>query len=405
LSELDRRQALKLLASLGAAGVAAPVLSACGGSSLGGQSENKSKGSVKIGLLLPQSGVYKSLGDDMTHGFQLYVKLNGGKLGGYDAQIVFADEGETGDSGKAGADKLLKQEKVLALSGVVSSAVMGAIKDAVESAQIPLIGSNASPTTLQGAKFIWRTSYVNDQPAIALGKYVAETLQKSGGGSCFLIAADYQAGKDEINGFRSTFEPAGGKVEGQPVYTPFVPKPVDNYGPYLTQIKSSKAKAVFCFYAGGAAATFVKQYKEFGIDLPIYAPGFLTEGAGLLKAQGDAAKGIYTSMNYSADLDNAANRKFSAEYQKANNTAPTTYAMASYDAAAVLDKALGLVEGELNSQSLNAAIGKVGQISSPRGDWTFNQNRTPLQKWYLRQVRMDGNLLTNAVVSELTTLG
>jgi branched-chain amino acid transport system substrate-binding protein len=405
LSELDRRQALKLLASLGAAGVAAPVLSACGGSSLGGDTESKSKGSVKIGLLLPQSGVYKSLGDDMTAGFQLYVKLNGGRLGGYDAQVVFADEGESPDSGKAAADKLLKQEKVLAVSGVVSSAVMGAIQDQIESSQIPLIGSNASPTTLKGKKYIWRTSYVNDEPAKALGRYVAETLQKSGGGTCFLIAADYQAGKDEITGFRETFEPAGGRVEGQPVYTLFLPKPTENYAPYLNQIKASKAKAVFCFYAGGAAATFVKQYKEFGLDQTIYAPGFLTEGAGLLKAQGDAAKGIYTAMNYSADLDNAANRKFSSEYQKASNTAPTTYAMASYDAAAVLDKALSLVEGDLTSQSLNAAIGKVGQISSPRGDWTFNQNRTPLQKWYLRQVRTDGTVLTNAVVSELTTLG
>jgi len=403
LSQLDRRQALKMLASLGAAGVAAPVLSACGGSSLDGGSEKKAKGTVKIGLLLPQSGVYKSLGDDMTQGFQLYKNLNGGKLGGYEAQIAFGDEGETGDSGKAAADKLLKQEKVLAISGVVSSAVMGAIKDTVETSQIPLVGSNASPTTLKGVKYIWRTSYVNDEPGIALGKYVADTLSKNGG-SCYLIAANYQAGKDEIDGFLRTFQPAGGRVEGSPVYTQFIPKPTDNYEPQLTAIKNSNAAAVFCFYAGGAAATFVKQYKEFGVNLPLYAPGFLTEGAGLLKAQGAAAQGIYTAMNYSADLDNPANRKFASEYQKAYNVTPTTYAMASYDAAAVLDKALSLVEGDLTSQSLNLAIGKVGQIDSPRGPWTFNQNRTPLQKWYLRQVKMDGNVLANAMVSELITL-
>jgi branched-chain amino acid transport system substrate-binding protein len=403
VSHLDRRQALKLFASLGAAGVAAPALAACGGSSLGGESESKTKGTVKLGLLLPQTGVYKTLGDDMTNGFQLYAKLNNNKLGGYEAQVVIADEGETGDSGKAAFDKLLKQEKVLAMSGVVSSAVIGAIKDSVESAQIPLVGSNASPTNLQGVKYIWRTSYVNDEPGIALGKYVADKLAPQSG-TVYLIAADYQAGKDEISGFLKTFN---GKVEGQPIYTPFAPKPVDNYAPYLTTIKNSNAKAVFCFYAGQAAALFVKQWAEFGLNskMELYAPGFLTEGAGLLKAQGDAAKNIYTSMNYSPDLDNAANRKFASEYQKLYNTTPTTYAMASYDAAAVLDKALGVVEGDLTSQSLNAAIGKIGQIDSPRGPWTFNQNRTPLQKWYLRQVRMDGSVLTNAVVSELTTLG
>jgi branched-chain amino acid transport system substrate-binding protein len=378
------------------------VLSACGGSSLGGETQNEEKGTVKLGLLLPQSGVYKSLGDDMINGFKLYVNLNGGKLGGYQADIVVADEGETADSGRNAADKLLKQEKVLAVSGVVSSATMLAIKDTVELAQVPLVGANASPTNLIGPKYIWRTSYVNDEPGIALGKYVADKLA---GGSCYLIAADYQAGKDEINGFLKTFGPAGGKVEGAPTYTPFTPKPVDDYGSYLGAIKSSNAKAVFCFYAGGAAATFVKQYKSFGVGLPLFAPGFLTEGAGLLKAQGDAARDIWTSMNYSPDLDNAANRKFASEFQKAYSATPSTYAMASYDAAAVFDKALALVDGELTSQSLNAAIGKVGQIDSPRGVWSFNQGRTPLQKWYLRQVKMDGSVMTNSVVSELTTLG
>jgi branched-chain amino acid transport system substrate-binding protein len=396
---LDRRQALKLFAALGAAGVAAPALSACSGSSLSSNKPAQDDGPVRLGLVVPQSGVYKTIGDDVTNGFQLYVKLNGGKLGGRQADLVFADEGETADSGKAAADKLLKQDHVVALSGVVNSAVMLAIKDTVETAQVPLVGSNASPTTLQGVKYIWRTSYVNDEPGKALGKFVAERL---GGGSVFLIAANYQAGRDEINGFMGTF---GGKVEGEPLYTPFTPTPTTNFEPYLTQIKNSNAKAVFCFYAGSSAIAFVKQYKEFGLTQELYAPGFLTEGA-VLKAEADAARGVFTSMNYSPDLDNPANRKFASEYQKTYNLVPTTYAMASFDAAAVLDKAIAIAsQGGLTSQTLNAAIGRVGSIDSPRGSWQFNQNRTPLQKWYLRQVRLDGTVLSNGVISELVTLG
>jgi branched-chain amino acid transport system substrate-binding protein len=379
------------------------LLAACGGASLGGESASKAKGAVKLGLIVPQSGIYKALGEDQANGFKLYVTLNNGKLGGYDAQLAWADEGETAASGQAALDKLIKQEKVLALSGVISSAVMNAIKDTVESSQLPLVGSNASPSTLEGAKYIWRTSYTNEEPGRALGKYVAQKIGT--GNTAIVMAANYQAGIDEVKGFRETFEAAGGKIEGDAIMTPFTPTPTTNYGPYLNPLKTSRAKAVFCFYAGGPAADFVKQYREFGLTQDLYGAGFLTEGAGLLKAQGDAAKGVYTALNYSPDLDNAANRKFASEYQKAYNTTPTTYAMASYDAAAVLDKALGLVEGELTSQSLNAAIGKVGQIDSPRGQWAFNQRRTPLQKWYLRQVRMDGSVLTNTVVSELTTLG
>jgi branched-chain amino acid transport system substrate-binding protein len=110
-------------------------------------------------------------------------------------------------------------------------------------------------------------------------------------------------------------------------------------------------------------------------------------------------------MNYSPDLDNAANRRFVAEYQKTYAMVPSAYAMASYDAAAVLDRALASIGADLTPVSLNAGIGRLGQIESPRGSWQFNQTRNPLQKWYLRQVRMDGSVLSNVLTAELTTLG
>lgn len=187
------------------------LTTACGGASLGTGDGDKQGGPVKIGLLVPQSGTYKALGDDMKQGFELYIKQHGGKLGGREVQTVIADEGETADSGKAAAEKLVKQDRVLAVSGVVSSATINGVKDLFETSKIPLVGSNASPTTLTGTKYIWRTSYVNDEPGKALGKYVAEKA----GGPVFLIAAGYQAGKDEVEGFKSTFLPAGGKLAGR----------------------------------------------------------------------------------------------------------------------------------------------------------------------------------------------
>src|SRR5439155_26494327 len=171
--------------------------------------------------------------------------------------------------------KLLQQDRVSVLSGVVNSAVMLAIKDAVESAQIPLVGSNASPTNLQGVRYIWRTSFVNDEPGKALGGYVAGRV---GDGSVFLIAADYQAGRDEVAGFKASF--GDGRIGGE-VYTPFVPHPTTDFQPYLDKIKAVGPKAVFCFYAGTSAVDFVKQYRDAGLlpGTPLYAGGFLTEGA------------------------------------------------------------------------------------------------------------------------------
>lgn len=351
---------------------------------------------MKIGLLVPRSGTYKALGDDMKQGFELYVRQHGGRLGGREVQIVVADEGETADSGKAAAEKLVKQDRVLAVSGVVSSATVNGVKDLFESSRIPLVGSNASPTTLTGTKYIWRTSYVNDEPGKALGEHVAERA----GGPVFLIAAGYQAGKDEIEGFKSTFLPAGGTIAGEEVYTPF--PGTKNFQPYLSQIQNSGAKAVFCFYAGGAAVDFVKQYRDFGLagKIPLYAPGFLTEG-GVLKGQGDAADGILTALNYSADLDNPANRQFAPAYRAAHGTDPTTYAMASWDAAQVLDKAIGAAGGSVTSETVNAALATVGDIDSPRGTWRFNSGGTPIQPWYLREVKQGAN----TVAGDLGRLG
>jgi branched-chain amino acid transport system substrate-binding protein len=399
LSELTRRQALRVLAALGVGGAAAPIMSACNSGSGQQESATANLAPVKIGLVVPQTGMYKTIGNDLNRGFELYLNLNDKRLGGRSVNLVTLDEGDTADSGKAAVERLIKQEKVLALSGVASSTTMGAIRDLVETSQIPLIGSNASPTTLQGVRYIWRTSYVNDEPGKALGRYVAS---KVGNGSVALIAPDYQAGRDEIEGFLSMY---GKNVEGLPIYTPFSPTPTMNFQPYLATIKNSRAKAVLCFYAGAQAVEFVKQYRQLGLNQDLYAPGFLTEGA-VLREQGDAADKIYTSMNYSSDLDNDANRRFASAYQKAYNAIPSAYAMASYDAALVLDKALTTAgDGDITPQGVNLALGKIGSIDSPRGPWQFNQNRTPLQMWYLRQVRRDGGVWSNAVLSPLTTLG
>jgi branched-chain amino acid transport system substrate-binding protein len=383
-----------------AAGLAAGamVLTACGGG-LGSEGGVDSEGPVKIGLLVPQSGVYKSLGDDMKNGYELYLEQNDGQLGGREVETILADEGEEASTGQAAAEKLVKRDQVLAVTGVVSSATMNGVADLFESSQVPLVGSNASPTTLTDAEYIWRTSYINDEPGKALGEYVAENTD----GPVYLMAADYQAGIDEVEGFKNTFAPAGGEVADE-VYTPF--PTTTNYQPFLSNLRKSNAESLFTFYAGGAAVDFVKQYSGFGLKgaVDLYAPGFLTEG-GVLDAQGPAAEGVFTSMNYNWDLDNETNQQFVQAYEEAYGAKPTTYAMASYDAAQVLDKAIEAAGSDLSSQTLNAAISEVGEIDSPRGTWHFNDIGTPVQNWYLREVQQVDGGYANVVVDELGSFG
>ncbi|GEB47824.1 MULTISPECIES: ABC transporter substrate-binding protein [Streptomyces] len=362
-------------------------------------------GKVKVGLLVSLSGTYKSVGTDMRSGFELYLDTHGGKLGGREVELSVADEGDGPPTAVPAATKLLKKDRVDVLTGIVGGGSFNAVLPLTKRSGIPLIGSNGRPE-VKDVSNVWHTSYLSDEP----GEAIAEYVKKKVDGPVYAIGPDYQGGHDELRGFTTAFEKAGGKLansDGKTRWTPF-PK-TTNFTPYFADIAKSGAKAVYCFYAGKAAIDFVKQYAQSDVaDLPLYSAGFLTEGS-TLPAQGKAAKNIYSSLNYAPDLDNEANRTFVADWTEAHDTTPTTYAMSSYDAAAVLDKAISAAADagkEITPKTVNEAIGELGQLESPRGTWEFgDRTHAPVQKWYLRQVRPDGKKLDNVMVQDLATLG
>jgi branched-chain amino acid transport system substrate-binding protein len=396
---MDRRQALRLFAGVGAAG----LLAACGNSTeeAAAADELVSDEPIKIGLIAPQASGMKDIGDEIARGFNLYLDRHDQRLGGHHVQLLVADEGESVESGKAALDGLLKQG-VLALTGVANSDVMLGIRDTVEQARIPLIGSAASPSSLQSVVYIWRTSYVNNEAGQALGQYVKDNVK----GKIGIIAPDYEAGRDAVQGFRQKYGVAEAEIAAGPVWTEYVAEPSRNFfQAKIEEVRSINPAAIYCFYSGQAAVEFLRQLRADGYKGDIYAPGFLTEGAVLSELKNREADGVFTALNYSPDLNNAANREFGTAYRAAYKSTPTTYAVASYDAAQVIDKAVRLAGANPSPQELNLAMGKIGLVASPRGEWQFNQTRTPQQKWYLRQVRPDGPILANVVINELATLG
>jgi len=389
-----------------AVGLAALLLTAttaCAGSSLDSPPAAVAAGPVKIGLLVSLSGTYQAVGEDMKKGFDLYLKSHANKLGGHPVEVVVADEGEGSGAAVPPVTKLVKQDKVQAVVGIVGGGSVAASQPILTENKVPLVGSNGRPTTMKDVNYVWHTSFLSTEPGIAMAQYV----KAQANGPVYTIGPDYQGGWDELIGFTEAFLKAGGTLanpNGKTVFTPF--PQTTNFAPYLEQIKAANPKAVYTFYAGGAAVAFVKQYKEFGLagKIPLYAAGFLTEGS-VLGAQGDAAMNIKNSLNYAADLDNPTNRAFASAYQTEFNTLPTTFAMATYDAAAVLDKALATIKGNVTGETINAALAGIGQIDSPRGQWQFSSQHTPVQRWYLREVRSDGRSLSNVVVQDLMTLG
>ena len=360
-------------------------------------------GDVTIGFVASLSGTYQTVGEDLRDGFQLYLDTHGGKFGGRTVDLRVADEGDGPATALPAAERLVQQDEVDALAGIVGGGSYAAIAPMAQENELPLVGANGRPD-LPDNSWLWHTSYISDEPGIAIAPYVKDNVD----GPVYAIGPDYQGGHDELRGFVDTYKQLGGELanpDGETKWTPF-PQTTD-FLPYLNEIALTNAKAVYCFYAGKAAVDFVKQYAQSdAADIPLYG-AFLTEGA-VLGAQGDAAEGIRNVLNYSPDLDNPSNRTFVAEWSAKFPRQPTTFAMASYDAAAVLDRAIASIpeDQEVTSQAINDAISGLGVIDSPRGSWQFNPTtHSPIQRWYLRQVAKDGEMLSNMLIEDLATVG
>jgi branched-chain amino acid transport system substrate-binding protein len=364
----------------------------------GGGAAAEEQGPIKVGLVIPQSGVYAPLGEDMKAGWELYLSQHGGKLGGREVETVVADEGEGPDTGVPALQKTIQQDQADVVVGLVNSATALGVKDLVTSSKKLLLVANAGANDITGedTKYIWRTSFTNEQVAYAIGKHLAGT--EDGKKGAYAIAADYAAGEEAIAGFKRGFQEGGGKLVGE-AKTPF--GTTQDFQPFLSKIRSSGAGAVYAFYAGAEAVSFVKQYSEFGLAdrAPLYGSGFLTEG-GVLKAQGKAAAGIRTSLHYATALDNPANTEFAKAYEEAAGRPATVYAVQTWDAASVLDKALAKAKGT-SGDELATALEGLGEISdSPRGAWKFEAH-SPSQDMYLREVEAAEGGAANTVVDTL----
>jgi branched-chain amino acid transport system substrate-binding protein len=397
---LSRR---RLLALFGAA-AALPVISACG-SSVGGGSGGGTGGAtgggggpVKIGLVVPQSGVYAALGTDMQRGWELWLEAHEGKLGDRTVETVLADEGETPQTGVPAVQKVLQSDAVDVVVGLVNSATALGVGDLMRESKKLLIVTNAGAedvTAKARTPYIWRTSFTNGQISAAMGSHLARSGFQEG---VYAIAPDYAAGTEVIAGFTKAFEAGGGKVVGQA--KPAFGKTSD-YQPFLTGIQQSGAKATFCFFSGAEAITFVKQYQQFGLaqSIPLYGSGFLTEGS-VLAQQGDAALGVQTTLHYSDQLDTPANKAFVDGYRAKYGESPSCFSVQSYDAANVLNRAL-TGGTALDGDTLAGALGTIGTVDdSPRGPWSFD-GQTPRQNVYLRQVENVGGTLVNSVRQDL----
>ena len=334
---------------------------------------------VKVGLMLPYTGTYASLGNAITNGFKQYVAEQGGKLGGREVEYFVVDDESDAAKATENANKLVKRDNVDVLVGTVHSGVALAMAKVARDSKTLMIIPNAGADELTGplcAPNVFRTSFSAWQPAHAMGKVVAERGHKN----VVTLSWKYSFGEQSVAGFKEAFEQAGGKVVKE-LYLPF---PNVEFQPFLTEIANLKPDAVFVFFSGAGAAKFVKDYEASGLkaNLPLYAPGFLTDGT--LDAMGGAGEGLLTTLHYADGLDNAKEKAFRSGYVAAYKIQPDVFAVQGYDSAQLLAAGLSKAPaGAFDKEAVMNAM-SAATIDSPRGAFTLSKANNPVQDIYLR---------------------
>jgi branched-chain amino acid transport system substrate-binding protein len=355
---------------------------------------------VKIGFITTLSGPGGYIGADVRDAFQLAIDMEGGKLGGVPVQVVVEDDGLKPGQGKQIADKMMKTDGIKLFTGIIFSNVLGATAPDILDGGGIYVSPNAGPSNFAGKechKNYFVVSWQND----TLHESAGQNATNLGYKKAFILAPNYQAGKDALAGFKRFFK---GDVIGE-VYTRL---DQTDYAPEMAQIRAAKPDVVFHFHPGGLGIAFARQYQQAGllgaVPLVVAAPSV---DVNIVKAVGEAAIGTNGSTHWNTDFDNPANKKFMDAWMKKYNRLPTYYAGQAYDTALAIGAALKAVNGDLkDTEKFRQAMLKA-DFEAVRGKFKFGPNQHPIQDWYSTKVEKDagGNVIIKTQGKIMTDQG
>lgn len=340
---------------------------------------------LKIGMITTLSGPGGYIGQDIRDGFQIALDQEQGRLGGQAVQVMVEDDGFRPPQGKAVAERFLRNERIKLFTGVVFSNILGAVAPDVLDADGIYVSPNAGPSNFAGRE-CHRNYFVISWQNDSLHESAGELANRLGYRRMFILAPNYQAGRDALAGFRRLFR---GEVV-QEIYTRL---DQTDYAAELAQIRAARPDAVFQFHPGGLGIAFLRQYAQAGLlaTIPQVMPAPSMD-AGTLAAVGDAAEGVYLSSHWNSDFQNPASQAFVTAFRAKHNRTPTYYAQQSYDTARAIGAALRQTRGSIELNPFRTAMLRADFVST-RGNFRFNTNQHPIQDWFSLKVERVGGAL------------
>ena len=352
---------------------------------------------LRIGFLSTLSGPGGAIGVDIRDGFNLAVKSSGGKLGGLGLDLQIVDDQLKPDVAKQAVDRMLQQQKPHIITGMVFTNVLLPVAPSILESKTFYISPNTGPNDYAGAKcnpYFFVSSWQSEDIPGAMGKFVGERGVKS----IYLIGANYPGGRENLSGFKRFYK---GNVVDE-VYTPM--NQLD-FSVDLANMQAKKPEAVFIFLPGGMGINFIKQFAAAGLgkSIQLFVPGYSAD-EDTIKAVGDSLLGTVNTSFWAHDLDNPANKRFVADFEKEYGRLPTMYAAQGYDTAMLIDSAVKRVKGRVEDKEAFRRALQAADFKSVRGSFKFNKNQFPIQDYFLRVVRKDEKgRITNRLMGKILT--
>ena len=339
---------------------------------------------LKIGFVVTQSGPGAVIGQDMSAGFKIGLRHAGLDAGPNAVEVIYEDDQLKPDIGRLATMKLLERDKVHLVSGMIWSNVLLASARPVLDANAILVSANAGPSEFAGRQChpnFFGVAFQNDTLHEPGGQYA----QTKGIKRLGLIAPNYPAGKDALNGVKRYFK---GEVAAElyPSLDQF------EFAAEIAQLRAARAEAVYFFFAGAQAISFLKQYDQAGLSKTLPLIGAAPSLDAIVRnVVGAAAIGSTITTFWDESFDNPANRKFVEAFVADQKRQPTSYAATGYDTASLIAAALRKVNGDVaDRKAFSAALATV-EFASTRGKFKFNTNHMPVQNFYAGPIIADGD--------------
>lgn len=350
---------------------------------------------IKVGVVLPYSGVGADFAQQIEKGFMLYMKQHQSELGGHTIKLIKRDSKRPGgDVSKTAVQELITRENVDILTGFVYSPNAISIAPLVTQAKKPVVIMNAGTSWITKlSPYLARVSFTMWHAGYSMGQYAGAKL---GHKTAAVGFTNYPPGKDSAAAFKRGFTEAGGKVIDEiPMGSP---ARVPDFTPFFQRVKDAKPDAFYVFVpAGSHAAGVVKTYASLGMreaGIALIGPGDITQDT-KLQEMGDGAVGMVVVHHYSADYDTPANRAFVKAWKDSYgpDSTPDFMGVAGYDGMAAIFEVIRKLEGDIDADRAMAVL-RGWRFDSPRGPIMIDPvTRDIVHNQYVHEVAREGKRL------------